>query len=101
MKRFVKYLLLMALFVNAAHAYFIAAEERCHHETVQTYVMEVDHGSDCGDLCDFHHMFHLQAIPLTPVVMLSRFSNRLELPEYKDPCTFPLHDPSYRPPITL
>ncbi|WP_353662345.1 hypothetical protein [Hydrogenimonas sp. SS33] len=101
MKRIIQIVLLMALFVNAAHAYFIVAEEHCTHETVHEYVVEMEHGSQCGDLCDLHHMFHLQAIPVTPAVVLPRLSRQPELPEYKEHYQPHLDEPSYRPPITL
>ena len=58
----VKLLLLLALFFNIAHASVIASEEHCVHESVSEYVQEMEQGTDCGDLCHFHHLFHFSAI---------------------------------------
>ena len=59
--------ILLSLFFHAAHALIIHTEEQCIHETVT----EFDHGSDCGDLCEVHHFFHIPAIPVTSLPVCS------------------------------
>jgi len=61
----IKFLLLLSLFFNIAHASVIAMEEGCHHDTVSEYVME-ENIDECGDLCDMDHLFHFIAILNTP-----------------------------------
>ncbi|KYJ86523.1 hypothetical protein [Sulfurovum riftiae] len=63
----IKLLLLLALAFNITHASIIATEDHCAHEDVTEYVMEQSHSTDCGDLCDLHHLFHLTAI-ITPAL---------------------------------
>ncbi len=69
-RKAVHLLLLLSLFFNAAHAFIIASQEHCVHETPVEYVMEMSHSNDCGDLCDLHHFFHWSAIvtTFTPVL---------------------------------
>ena len=62
--------LLASLFFNIAHATIIATEDTCHHETAQEYVLEQTQASDCGDLCELHHLFHFMAILDHPMVDL-------------------------------
>ena len=63
MKRKAVYLLLLlSLFFNTAHAFLIASQDQCVHETAVEYVTEMSHSNDCGDLCDLHHFFHWSAI---------------------------------------
>lgn len=99
MRRFIGILLLLALFFNTAHAFIIEAADHCDHEKVATYIQEIDHGGDCGDLCDMHHLFHIPAIPITPTPIIAMFPKPrpAEHPLYKH--TPPLIKPSYRPPI--
>jgi len=59
-------LLLLSLLFNIAHATIIAIEDDCHHETVHEYVLEQTQKTDCGDLCELHHLFHFMAIIVTP-----------------------------------
>ena len=63
-------LLLLAIVFNIAHASIIAAEDHCIHESVGEYIAEQDHDTKCGDLCDFHHLFHFTAIITSPVELL-------------------------------
>jgi hypothetical protein len=32
------------------------------HENASEYILDQDHSAECGDLCDFHHLFHFTAI---------------------------------------
>jgi len=95
-------LLLFSLMTSVLHAFFL----NHHHddgtcETVQAFVMEMEHGSDCGDLCEMHHMFHFSAIPTAAVVAVA-FCGRIA-PETRIHDFTPLYNPkpSFRPPITL
>ncbi len=63
MKRaLVHILLLSALFFNITHATIIAIKDSCHHESVHEYILEQSQATECGDLCDMHHLFHFMAI---------------------------------------
>ncbi len=64
--KMIKFLLLLSLFFNIAHASVIAMEDECHHDTVSEYVMEQNIDDECGDLCDIDHLFHFIAILSTP-----------------------------------
>ena len=64
-RKAVHLLLLLSLFFNAAHAFVIASQEHCVHETPVEYVTEMLQSNDCGDLCDLHHFFHWSAIVTT------------------------------------
>lgn len=44
------------------HATIIAIEDDCHHESAHEYVAEQSASTECGDLCDMHHLFHFIAI---------------------------------------
>jgi len=61
----IKFLLLLSLLFNITHASFIAMEDDCHHDDATSYVSEQSQSTECGDLCDMHHLFHFMAI-LTP-----------------------------------
>jgi len=61
-KKIVQFLLLLSLFFGIAHASVIAIEDECHHETAHEYVLEQSQSTECGDLCDMHHFFHVIAI---------------------------------------
>ena len=80
--RMVKLLLLLALFFNIAHASVIASEEHCVHESMSEYVQEMDHGTECDDLCHFHHLFHFSAI-IAPVVQYLPTVGHTEQPDAK------------------
>lgn len=43
-------------------------EDECHHESVHEYVAEQAESSECGDLCDMHHLFHFMAILDTSLI---------------------------------
>ena len=45
----------------------IVSEEHCVHKGVSEYVLEMEQSMECGDMCDFHHLFHFSAI-ITPAV---------------------------------
>jgi len=61
-KQLLHFLLLFSLFFNIAHATVIAIEDDCHHESAHEYVEEQSASTECGDLCDMHHLFHFMAI---------------------------------------
>jgi len=61
-KNLIQFLLLFSLFFNIAHATVIALEDECHHESAHEYVAEQSNSTECGDLCDVHHLFHFIAI---------------------------------------
>ncbi|RLA57466.1 MAG: hypothetical protein DRQ78_13480 [Epsilonproteobacteria bacterium] len=61
-KNFIQFLLFFSLFFNITHASIIAIEDNCHHETTHEYVAEQSQSTECGDLCDIHHLFHFTAI---------------------------------------
>jgi len=91
MKRLIARLLLLTLFFNTVHAYFI---DHTHDggETVQMFVAELEHGSDCGDLCEMHHLFHFVAIPVTPIFRLPL--SVVVMPEIRTPNYHPLYQPA-------
>ena len=78
----IKLLLLLSLFFNIAHASIIISEEHCSHKSASQYVQELDHDTECGDLCDFHHLFHFTAI-ITPAVQYIAAEKYTERPEIK------------------
>ena len=99
MRRLVARLLLLALFFNTAHAFFVDHRHDGAPETVQTFVAEMEHGGECGDVCDAHHMFHFSAVPAAAVVTVA-LCGRIA-PETRTPDFFALFhpEPTYRPPI--
>ncbi len=78
--RFVHIILLFAMMLNITHASIIASEDRCIHESVQEYVMEQSQSTECSDLCDLHHLFHMAAI-ITPVMAFFGTHSRREQPD--------------------
>ena len=58
----IKILLLLSLAFNIVHASIIATEDTCQHESAHEYVVEQTQSTDCGDLCELHHLFHFMAI---------------------------------------
>ncbi|SFP48032.1 hypothetical protein [Hydrogenimonas thermophila] len=98
-KKAIQTLLLMSLFLNITHAAVISLIDRCDHQTLQEYIMEIDQGSDCGDLCDAHYIFHLNAIATTPIVIIPKFSYSVIIDYYQKEYIPPFLEPSYRPPI--
>jgi len=61
-KNLIQFLLLFSLFFNIAHATVIALEDDCHHESSHDYMQEQSTSTECGDLCDMHHLFHFMAV---------------------------------------
>jgi len=94
-------MLLFAMFVNISHAALLYSFESCDHETVCEYVVEVDQGSDCGDLCDMHHLFHLSAIPADCGMSIPLLQRDTVIDYTNRHCAHPSADPDYRPPIHL
>jgi hypothetical protein len=61
-KKLIQFLLLFSLFFNIAHATIIALEDDCHHVYTHDYIEEQKTSTECGDLCDMHHLFHFMAV---------------------------------------
>ena len=98
-KKLTHILLLCSLFFNIAHATIIATEDTCQHESVHEYVLEQAEATDCGDLCELHHLFHFMAIITdtsidfnTPIIKELLTS---KLTQY----TPPFQETSIKPPI--
>jgi len=98
-KYMIQSLLLFSLFFNIAHASIIAEEDNCAHETAYEYVMEQSQPSDCGDLCNLHHLFHFTAIvdrpmfTFAPLKVSDKFTQKTTL------YTPPFQQTSVKPPI--
>jgi uncharacterized membrane protein len=62
--KFLHILLLVAITFNITHASIIALDDHCDHENgVSQHIVQIEQQSEtCGDLCDFHHLFHMTAI---------------------------------------
>ncbi len=99
-KRAISILLLFSLFTNIAHAAFIYSIDSCDHETVCEYVVEIELGGDCGDLCDKHHMFHLNAIPASCTPLIPSLAKKYVIEHLNKEYIPPLDKPAYRPPIS-
>jgi hypothetical protein len=97
--KIVTLLLLAALFFNISHASLIAIEDDCQHETAQEYVMEQTQASDCGDLCDMHHLFHFMAITAVTVLSFDTLLKEAELTEKTTLYTSPRQKTTIKPPI--
>jgi len=98
-KIFIQLLLLCSLFFNIAHASIIAVEDECHHESVHEYVLEQSETTECGDLCDIHHLFHFMAIIDTPLVTTETNFNKTELTHKSTHYTPPFQKTNIKPPI--
>ncbi len=87
--KFIHIILLLALTFNIVHASVIVLEDHCEHETACEYVNEQIQDTHCGDLCDFHYLFHLTAIIDTPVIFkytsLSAEAPKTDLLTYHPP----------------
>ncbi len=93
-------LLLISLFTNIAHAAIIYSFDSCEHETVCEYVVETQQESECGGICNVHHMFHLSAIPAQSCMFIPYFKDK-QIIEYCNKDHFPpINDKTYRPPIS-
>ncbi len=97
--KIIKFLLLFALFFNISHASFFAIEDDCHHETATEYVMEQTQASDCGDLCDMHHLFHFMAIVSTLDISFCALTKQAQVTEKTTPYTPPFQKTTIKPPI--
>ena len=78
-KTLLHFLLLFSLFFNIAHATVIAIEDDCHHESAHEYVAEQSASTECGDLCDMHHLFHFMAIVDTQFSLVNPTQHTLQL----------------------
>ena len=95
----IKILLLMSLAFNISHDSIIAEDDGCAHESVVQYILEQNHTIDCGDVCDFHHLFHFIAIIQTVDISPSTLETHIMLSnkEIYPPST--LHERNIKPPI--
>jgi len=98
-KHVTQFLLLFSLFFNIAHASIIATEDSCEHETAHEYVLEQTQASDCGDLCELHHLFHFMAIILPVEIHFDVKHDKTLLTEKPTPYTPPFQETSIKPPI--
>jgi hypothetical protein len=95
----IKILLLLSLLFNITHASLIAMEDTCEHETITEYIMEQTIESECGDLCDMHHLFHFVAIISEQMVHIDT-AKKHTLPLLKNTLYTPLFsEASIKPPI--
>ena len=92
-------LLLCSLFFNIAHATIIATEDTCQHESVHEYVVEQTQMTDCGDLCELHHLFHFMAILSTVEIPFDAKHAKILLTEKPTLYTPPFKETSIKPPI--
>ena len=93
------FLLLCSLVFNIAHASIIATEDSCHHETAYEYVTEQEHATDCGDLCELHHLFHFMAIISHVQIHFDAKHAKTLLTEKPTLYTPPFQQTSIKPPI--
>jgi len=80
MKTILSILLLLGFSVSVIHPYLM---DDYDHETISTYVAEIDGQSHYGDICDLHFEFH---IPFT----LDRPEITIPANDYKEPACFGL-----------
>ena len=78
MKTILSILLLLGFSVSVLHPYLM---DDYDHETVSTYVAEIDGQSHYGDICDLHFEFH---IPFT----LDKPEVTIPANDYKEPALF-------------
>ena len=98
-KIFIHMLLLCSLFFNIAHASILATEDNCIHESAHMYVMEQEHATDCGDLCDIHHLFHFMAILSHVAIDFDTKHSKTLLTQQPTLYTPPFQETSIKPPI--
>ncbi len=98
-KIFIQFLLLFSLCFNIAHASIIAIEDDCHHESAHEYVAEQSHDTECGDLCDMHHLFHFIAILDTSIFSLHTIHAQETLAHQNTYYISPFPETSIKPPI--
>lgn len=97
--KFVQVLLLLMMAFNIAHASILAEMDHCTHERVSEFIVEQDQSTQCGDLRDLHHLFHLSAIVETSSLGFDREGSiRLSssIPFHYYP---PFKETAYKPPI--
>jgi len=92
-------LLLLSLLFNIAHATIIATEDDCHHETAHEYVLEQTQASDCGDLCELHHLFHFIAIVTAPELDFNTIQHKDKITLKVLQYTPPSQKTNIKPPI--
>lgn len=97
--RILKFLLLLSLAFNILHASVIALEDKCAHETATEYVLEQNQGTNCGDLCDMHHLFHFMAIIANTEIIFDIVPTRKFVKEKLTLYTPPFKKTSIKPPI--
>ena len=95
----IKLLLLLSLFFNIAHASIIAVEDTCHHESTHEYVAEQSQSTDCGDVCDIHHLFPFTAILDTPLFSFAPLKVETHFVQKAPLYTPPFPQTSVKPPI--
>jgi len=98
-KKLINFLLLLSLLFNIAHATVIAIEDSCDHETVSEYLMEQSSASECGDLCDMHHLFHFVAILTTQNIDFDTSAKSKQPTQKNTLYTPPFEETSIKPPI--
>jgi len=79
----------------------LATQEHCDHKSVAEYSMEQNQDSNCGDICDLHHMFHLSAIITSSNSIVEKhnynyLSTHIEFHYYP-----PSKEKAYKPPIYI
>ena len=97
--KFVQVLLLLTMAFNIAHASILADMDHCAHERVSEFIVEQDQSTQCGDLCDLHHLFHFTAIVETASLVFDmadsvRLSALIPFNYYP-----PFKETAYKPPI--
>lgn len=91
-------LLLLSFSFSIVHAFVIEANI-VEHCAVQDYVQEFSQSTDCGDLCDVRHMFHISFV-LPIQTKLSEFERPIFVPVYNLEYYLSYNPPSnFRPPI--
>lgn len=77
----------------------ITIEDECHQESIHEYVLEQSEPTQCGDLCDLHHLFHFMAIIDTPIVAIETNFSPTILTHKTTRYTPPFQETSIKPPI--
>ena len=95
----IKLVLLLALLFNITHASMIAMEDDCHHDSAHEYVMEQTQSSECGDLCEMHHLFHFMAIINTSHLYFDTLAQQEKLTLSATLYTPPFKKTTFKPPI--
>ncbi|MDD2451506.1 hypothetical protein [Sulfurovum sp.] len=95
----IELLLILSLSFNIAHDAFIAINEQSVCETISKYVMEQAEDSECGNIGEFHYLFHFTAI-LSPVHLISPSAFKTEPIRFdRTVQTILLEDKQVKPPI--